>query len=436
MDKARKLKEKICNIYNEIITNEVFLYIQKNYVNVFINVITLFIYIVLRVSGIFENQTFLAAFLPILMNILIMFVNSNAVSYKIRIMGLSVDYMVNKYGVTIDDILGILISNKLKKGFVEPTRTFFKALEKFCQEGSYEQRRRAAEALPALYRLNKKSTRLIIEEKLRDDYDEKRWHDDNRRRTIEALAYFPKSENKFVKSCFRVRNNDSIYTIIAILEIIFFTDKFQKEEQDELLMSMRNGIRDFGLGEECNRFIDEAGQLVSKIPKERKKIRVTYDYFKRNFQETQNQYIKILLAKNILYICPYGKKCIAYNKCHDVIDCAYCVLDFFKMCFNEKNHANIRRPMARENVFNCLLSLLKHSAWRRDAYEQILSLIKQEDEIISVTAFDYIHKIFEIDKDLYNEIMVHCLRLPDEDKWKDLRERAKHVKEIIAESGI
>lgn len=433
MNKLRKYHEYLLNVLDTIKTNKLYLYIQQNFAIILIDCITLLVYIVFWKLSIFDTSTFWAAFVPVLINIPIIAISNNAMSDKIRIMGLSVDYMLNKGGVTIDDILGILISNKLKRRVVEPTRAFFRALSEFCDEGNYEQRRRVAEALPALYRLDKERTKLIIEEKLRDDYDDNRWHDDNRRRTIEALFYFPKKENRFVKNCIRIRRRDSIFTIIAIFEIIYFTNKFKEEERIEILNNLRTEISTFDFENEVILFIDEAETLVKGIPQDGKDILVKYNYFKSNFKKTQNLYIKILLAKNILYICPFNEKCIANNKCQDVVTCANCILEFFNICFQEDNHRYVRRPMAKENIFNCLLSMLKHAACRSEARERILSLIKQEDVIISLTVFDYIHKLFEIDKNLYNEVLHYCLNLPDDNKWKVLKERAIHVKETVGE---
>lgn len=431
MNRMREYQEKLLNFLDTVRTSRLYLYIQQNITIILIDCITLVVYIVFWTLSIFDTSTFWAAFVPVLINIPIIAISNNAMSDKIRIMGLSVDYMLNKGGVTIDDILGILISNKVKKRVVEPTRVFFRALNEFCDEGNYEQRRRVAEALPALYRLDKKNTKLMIEEKLRDDFDENKWHDDNRRRTIEALFYFPKRENQFIKKCMHIRRKDSIFTIIAIFELVFFTNKFKEDERNEILNNLRTEISTFNFENEVTIFINEAEILVKNIPQDRKDILSIYNYFKSNFNETQNLYIKILLAKNILYICPFNKKCIANNKCQDTITCANCILDFFNICFQEDNHRYVRRPMAKENIFNCLLSMLKYTVCRSEARDRILSLIKQEDAIISLTVFDYIHKLFEIDKNLYNDVLNYCLSLPEEDKWKNLKERAIHVKETI-----
>lgn len=432
MNRIKKTREKFLIFIDTIRTSNIFIYFQQNCMPIILYSVELIVFFVLLLTGVFDKGTFLSASIPVLVAIPIILTSTNLISDKLRIMGLSVDYMLNKDGVTIDDVLGILISNKVKKRIVEPTRAFFDTLLNLCDHGDYEQRRRIAEALPALYKLNKNSTKLLINRKLRDDYDENQWNDDNRRRTIEALTYFPKRENKFVKTCLRIRTGDSIYTVIAIIENIIFTNKFKSKEKQNLLDYLKLEVNTYEFEEETHTFLVNAESFAKNINECSQNVLEIYNYFKKEFTTTSNLYMKILIAKNILYICPYKKKCISNCDCKDPTTCASCILNFFDLCFDESNHRNIRRPMAKEDVFHCLLSMLNHTTCRKKAREKIMSLIKQDDTIISLTVFDYVYKIYEIDEHLYNDIIDYCINLSgDTPLILELKKRAEHVKDTI-----
>lgn len=396
-----------------------------------VNIGTIAFFIILLICGIFDVQTFFSAFIPILISIPLAIWNSNAMSDKMKIMGLSIDYMLNQGGVTIDDVLGILISDKARKRVAEPTRSFFVALKNLCEGGTAEQRRRVAESLPALYRLNKKETKNIIEKKLRDDFDDLKWHDDNRRRTIEALRYFPKKENSFIKKCLIIRRKDTIFTVIAVVEIILLYKKFKPEEKTELINSLKLQVRTHQLGQDVLNFIDASETFLEGLTQQGKDTLARCNYVRDKFISTQDNYLKILISKNILYVGSNLKKCIRENQCQDTTSCASCIIALFDLCFDSNNQLNIRRPMAKEDVCFCLLCMLEYSACRDDAKKRIMSLIKEQDMIIAITAFDYIHKVLEIDKPLFNDILRYCLALPDQGPWTELKSRAEHVRDTV-----
>lgn len=426
-----RLHKSITAFLDGIKSNYFYMYLQQNRILFLANIIVLVIFIFLFVVGVFDVSAFVSAFFPILINFPFIAWNNNNMSDKMKIMGLSIDYMLNQGGVTLDDVMGILISNKLKKRIVDPTRNFFETIEKLCINGNPEQRRRVAESLPALYRLNKKGTKDIIEKKLRNDFDDAEWHDDNRRRTVEALLYLPKKENDFVKKIIRLRLHDSIYTIIAIVEIISMTKKFKIDEKTELLNRLKKEVKTFQLGQCVLDFIQEAETFLGDLTLKEKDVLIRCNFMREIFKHSKSNYMKILISKNILYICPNRKKCLKMDECQDPVTCASCIFELFDLCFDSINHENIRRPMAKEDVCFCLLSMLEHTACRNEARRRIISLIKEQDMIIAITVFDYIHKIYELDKPLYNEILSYCLDLPSEGKYTLLKERAEHVSKTV-----
>ena len=106
-----------------------------------------------------------------------------------------------------------------------------------CKKSDFEMRRRIAEALPALFKIDLKRSKEIIEI-LRQDWDEG-WKSDNRRRTIEALSYIAKEEKDFVRENLQIIHGDEIFAIIAIVEILdVWKEKINSIEAEELVKKL------------------------------------------------------------------------------------------------------------------------------------------------------------------------------------------------------
>ena len=135
--------------------------------------------------------------------------------------------------------------------------------------------------------------------------------------------------------------------------------------------------------------------------------------------------MRILIAKNMINICPYHGQCKKKNKCLNRNN-KKSILNFFDLCFNSEK--NVRRPMAKEDVCFCLLRMMSFPEFENEAKEKIVKLIKDNDSIIAITTFDYIYDIYEKDIQLFKDIMNYCVKLPKENI---LRVRAKHILDMV-----
>ena len=152
-------------------------------------------------------------------------------------------YLLEKDEAKIDELLGILIAGKWEKLKIDPIEEFFNCLKRICKKSNFEMRRRIAEALPALFKIDLERSKEIVEI-LRRDWDE-RWKSDNRRRTVESLSYIVKKDKDFVRENLQIVDGDEIFTIIAIVEILdVWREKINKKEAENLFENLIEEIKE------------------------------------------------------------------------------------------------------------------------------------------------------------------------------------------------
>jgi len=161
--------------------------------------------------------------------------------------------------------------------------------------------------------------------------------------------------------------------------------------------------------------------------------------FKQMF-ENGSLNMKIVIAKNITRIFKNRLRCFENEKCINN-DCRDSIFHLFELCFAKDTHRYVRRPMASENICFCFIYLLG-TELKEKARECLIRLIKDEDFIIPITTFDYISKIKEANRGVYNEIIEYYLNiehapfwsnLSEEQKtneWRLLKQRAEHVRQL------
>jgi hypothetical protein len=323
----------------------------------------------------------------------------------VKIISMSFNYMLEG-GADVSNILDILISNKQKKRVFKNSKSLFKVILARLQLGNYEDKRLIAESIGSLYKINRKQTKSLIEV-LRDDTPCPPWNDDIRRRVIEELDYIDRRDKAFIIEQLTMKDSDTIYTIIAVMEIIYFSKFFSLKEKKTLFEKVCKKLTDFGEIEKNvdeNEFLKDVKEFAGKIhdigknKDNLKKLLVTV------FQSTANQYIKVFIAKNISCVCTAGKVCAQKNKCIYPERQKY-VLDLFALCFNDTSNKNIRRAMAKEEVCHCLLYSLAQKQYQRQITDNIWMLVKDDDYIIPNTFLDYASRLFEADKNLYHEVI-------------------------------
>jgi len=384
-----------------------------------------------------------------------------------RVASLLLDYTRGVDGVTFDDVLGVLISNKAHKNYPNPSSKLFESVIKQCT-GSFEDRRRIAEALPGLFRVNSRETKTIVRKKLRVDFHGRRWKDDIRRRTIESFSYLLRKRHfsfkkHFIKSMLVPINNDSVYTLIAILEIICFENLFlRQKKREKFLGRLKEAMFPLtataqypqGFSQEDFDLVDEVYSFSMKLRKAKSDITKKANLFMTTFPSCSDN-MKIVIAKNLTRIYKNNFRCFENDECAEK-PCMTYIIRLFDMCFAKASPKNVRRPMAHENICFCLIYLLS-TGYKDEAERCFMRLIEDDDWIIPMTAFDYIHKLLEIEggageNSLCRRIIQYCTNiesasvfseyLQEEDQltepqkkkkedWLKLRDRAEHIKNVL-----
>ncbi|MBT9164930.1 MAG: hypothetical protein DDT23_00941 [candidate division WS2 bacterium] len=311
-------------------------------------------------------------------------------------------YLLEKEESKIDELLGILIAGKWEKLKIDPIEEFFKCLREMCLKSDFEMRRRIAEALPALFKINLEENKEIVGI-LRRDWDE-RWKSDNRRRTIEALPYIIDKEKEFVKDNLHIIEGDEIFAIIAMVEIIdVWREKVNKKEAEKLFAELKDEMERQQYGsDEINATI-ELWNLLDLIRSE------------------PNQAIKMIEelkgSPNI-----YLQICIARNLKHFSKRFPQTMLSLMEHFIGKDKHKNVRRPIAKEDSVGCLIELLQNKRHFEKSKEVIWKLINDEDDIIRLATFDKVEKVLDIDSEFGNKILQHVI---EKNRHPKLVERAK-----------
>lgn len=320
----------------------------------------------------------------------------------------------------IDELLGILIAGKLRKIRIDALEEFFDTLKDLCVRSSVEMRRRIAEALPALFRMDIERAEGLVEI-LRYDWDE-RWKTDNRRRTVEALGHIVKDDHDFVLKNLTVLDKDETYTIMACVEVVDLWQEADRYFQGELAVKILiEDMRSRGFNSEELEGVEEFWRLLSTLRLKKVTGMRLFDELKTK----PNTYVQICLARTIRRFCRGHFKCSRKGTCNGVPGF---VLDQMEFFLAEDKDRNVRRPMAKEDSLDCLVILLKYPAHAQRAKGMIRRLVHDSDNIISITAFDKIENILDVDLDFGKGIVEEVLAKATHPQ---LVERAGIIKERL-----
>ncbi len=278
-------------------------------------------------------------------------------------------------------------------------------------------KRRIAESLPALFLINRKESKVLIEI-LRCDWDDI-WKSDNRRRTIESFPFLLKKENEFIKENLNVVYNDEIYTLISIVEVIYeWKRKIDKGEAENLFKDFITQVVGYGYSLEDLNTLKAEWNLLELIHTNPVAAVKKYDEI---FTNETDYFMLICLARNLLYLCSYYPECKAKSICKGTPHIILKYVDFFLM---EENHKNVRRPMAKECILDCLVTILKRREYISAVKGTTWKLIKDKDSIIRRPAFDKIDRICDIDNNFGRSIIDYLRRQEDDiilsDRAKEL----------------
>ncbi len=317
---------------------------------------------------------------------------------QILILGLSSKFFIEQDESKIDDLLGLLIAGKWEKLKIDPIEEFFNTLINLCYRGECETRRRIAEALPALFKLDiVESERLV--EVLRHDWDEDRWKGDNRRRTIESLYFIINKNKKLVKKCLQLIDGDDIYVVLSIIELLdAWAEKNNKKQAEKLFSLLISQMENMGFSPDEKQAAVDLWSLL-KLTHSDPKAAAARIY---ELKGTANIYLQISISRNIRRLCRCFPKCNKKPLCEGVPQRILELMEFF---LQENKAKNVRRPIAKEQSLACLITLMKYRSFRDKSKKIIMMLLTDKDDIIRFAAFDKIDNILDSDPGFALEIL-------------------------------
>jgi len=329
---------------------------------------------------------------------------------KTMLISFTAKYLLEEDDPKIDELLGILISGRWEKLKIDPIEEFFECLKRICKKiDNYEMRRRIAEALPALFKMDLEESKEIVEI-LRKDWD-KRWKTDNRRRTIEELSHLVKREKEFVKKNIQIEEGDEIFTIFAIVEVQEELKRKSKVKDAERIFSkLKEDMREMKFGRDEEDAVSELWKLLDIIKTDPDKALESFEELK----ESPNRYIQICLARNVKHFCKKSQEK---------------TLELMEHFIGEEKDKNVRRPIAKEDSVDCLIEILRDKRLYEKAKVIIWRLIKDLDVIIRIATFDKIERILDVDKELGKEIIIY---VAENDPDQKLRLRAENLLEKVS----
>ena len=313
----------------------------------------LLVVLYLYIKGITDLPTFIGYIVTLVLVIVPIYRYLAKKREQIFILGFSSKFLIEQDELKIDDLLGLLIAGKWERLKIDPIEEFFNTLINLCFRGEYETRRRIAEALPALFKLDiLESERLV--EVLRLDWDE-RWKGDNRRRTIESLCIILMKNKKLVKKCLNLVDGDDIYIVLSIIELLdAWAEKINKKQAERLFTSLITQMENMGFSPDEKQAASDLWSLLKLTHSDPKAAAVRFYELKG----TSNIYSQISLSRNIRRLCRCFPKCFEKPLCEGVPQKVLELMDFF---LQEDKAKNVRRPIAKEQSLECLLALLKVS---------------------------------------------------------------------------
>ena len=378
--------------------------ILRDYLCISFWFITLIIVFLLYIFGQLDLQVLVPVVISLIVSFLPIIIYIIKKRDQIILISFTSKYLLEKEESKIDELLGILIAGKWEKIKIDPIEEFFNCLKRLCEKSDVEMRRRIAEALPALFKIDLERSKEIIEI-LRRDWDEE-WKSDNRRRTIEALSYIVNEEKDFVRENLQIIYGDEIFTIIAIVEILdVWKEKINSIEAEELFKKLTVEMKGRNYEDDEISAASELWDLLNLIHYNPNQSIKRFEELK----DIPNIYVQICIARNLKHLCKkFPEK----------------MLDLMEYFLQEDKHKNVRRPIAKEDSVECLISLLRGKQLCEKAKNMIWKLINDEDYIIRLATFDMIEKILNINSEFGNKILQHVI---EKNRHPKLVERAKNL---------
>lgn len=364
--------------------------IPQNYLTILVYVILVIVLIISFLLNYAPLLTLGGGLVYLLVLIIVALRDRSTQKKQMLLISLTAKYLLEKEESYIDEILGILIAGKWKKMKIDPIEEFFATIKRLSKQSDYEMRRRVAEALPALYQIDLEMGEELFEI-LRKDWDNNKWKSDNRRRAIESLSYLIEEDKEFVKNNLYIIDGDEIFTIIALIEILdIYGEKTSWDGIENRFLELKKELEDRKYSLDQIKAIPELWNILHSIRYDPNQAIKKFEDFKGN----PNIYIQTCIARNLHHLSKrYPERILN-------------LMDYF---IQKDKHKYVRRPIAKENSMECLISLFQDWRCSGKAKEIIWKLISDEDDIIRLATFDKIEKILDIDNEFGKRILQHVV---------------------------
>ncbi len=329
-------------------------------------------------------------------------------------------YIASGDNELVDVFLTRLTSRVWNREEPSPGGALFLALGKMAVDSDYEKKRRICEALPMLADIDLSRTVKLMRI-LREEFDSIRWHDDNRRRTIEALTISGLRSNDVLllnridfsvsKTLLTYHSNDTFYTALSVAETLPYL---------ECKVSLFDSISTFFRPESGINKADKPAIYMSTAmnswksaglsDRKLRALRWAFD-FRRDFMLGIEPYL--LIGKlDAAFSDPSREMRVAALRACMLIrnEQPSFVLQRILKLANDKNHDEryVRRACARDNCVDFIIGQYKSHNTRAVVVEILESLLYQEtDEIICLSVLDKAYKIQETDQSLFSELMAN-----------------------------
>ncbi|GAH84847.1 unnamed protein product, partial [marine sediment metagenome] len=107
-------------------------------------------------------------------------------------------------------------------------------------------------------------------------------------------------------------------------------------------------------------------------------------------KNSSNECLQICIARNLKY---FRKKFPERT------------LDLMEFFLKDDKRKNVRRPIAKEDSVECIVSFLEDKKWMKKAEGIIWKLMTDHDDIIRLATLDKIEKILRVSRELGTEIL-------------------------------
>jgi len=335
---------------------------------------------------------------------------------------ITMSYLIHGGKFLLDELLDKMISGRWHSEGLKPGDALFHLLEENCTHGDYWLKRKIAEALPVLGRLDPKRTVRLIAI-LRDDWDPE-WKTDLRRRAIESLT-LPPFPNQIplifhakaddIEPLLKLREGDQIYTAFATVEALLEWRSSQPKKVEALLSLLRSFTEvKYSAGE---REAIESLILLLKMANGANVSQVLTHL--TEMSQSTNEVVRVAAARNITLISD-----VFPEKTFDLIE----------LLGDRGQPKNVRRPIAREKCIDFIVksTTSKKPQEKQRASKLLSKLAADPEKIIRAAVLDKIGALSAVNAELTQSI---CELVRNSETDAVLKGRAEKVMEELKNAG-